>query len=162
MVSLGHSINFVWRAGRWRSNVVCKYIRNFQISNYRVLKRILKIWLIGDELNYPTADEYFKNSKNKDGQHKTFTYNQFEVREFFTDSQSNEITHNSVSGRILNQLIRALNMHSNLPKLIVCVLDDDIVRGTRYHGIYFKQVYICHGTPARSPPGWDYLAQMDA
>ena len=97
--------------------------------------------MIGDEFSYRTSEEYFKNNKTKEGTYNSYKYANFEVREYFTDSQSDKDQGNSVAGHLTNQLIKALNSHSSLPKLIVCVLDDDILRGTRYHGLYFKQVY---------------------
>ena len=60
----------------------------------------------------------------------TFTFKNFEVRDF---SSSNYSSHNkNVLGRLINTLVNAVNENNTLPKLIVIIVDDDIVRNMRH------------------------------
>ena len=56
----------------------------------------------------------------------SFTFANFEVRTFFSSSYKSNIK--SVLGRIRNNLVRALNEHTTLPRTIVVVLDDDVTK----------------------------------
>ena len=90
-----------------------------------LVRGLEKIWVIGDEFCYNTYDHYFKHT-NPDGSNDSFAFLNFEMRDFFSDDFT---SHNcSVAGRIINNLINALYEHSTLPKLIVMVLDNDIVK----------------------------------
>ena len=54
-----------------------------------------------------------------------YGFQNFELRTFFSSRYS---SHNrSTAGRILNKFINALNEHNTLPKLVIVILDDDLV-----------------------------------
>ena len=84
-----------------------------------------KIWFLGDDFAYNTYQQFFKNLKSEDGNPTTYTYLNFEVRAYLT-SQNSMNTKNILS-RIRNSLVTVLNEHTMLPKLIVIVVDDDII-----------------------------------
>ena len=55
----------------------------------------------------------------------TYAFLHFEMHDFFS---SRYTSHNrSTAGRIINQFIKALNEHNTLPKLVVVILDDDLI-----------------------------------
>ena len=75
---------------------------------------------------YNTFRKYYKENKDDLGRPRTFVFDQFEVRGFFS---SDDDSHNrSPLGRIVNNLIKSLNDHNSIPQLIVVVMDDDVVR----------------------------------
>ena len=99
-----------------------------------------KIWLIGDKFSYQTSLDYFKGNCDKSDNYEMYSYNHYEVREFFTNAESDTESHN-VIGRLSNQLKLALNEHGSLPKLIELALDDDIMRCACFHGEHFSHFY---------------------
>ena len=65
------------------------------------------------------------NNNDQHGNYDTFAFDQFEVRGFFSSRGG----HNrSVLGRLVNNLLKALNEHTILPRLITVVMDDDVIR----------------------------------
>ena len=66
-----------------------------------------------------------KNNRNEHGQYNTFSYLNYEVRAYLTSYDHNN---KSALGRIRNSIINALNEHATLPKLMVVVQDDDILK----------------------------------
>ena len=65
-----------------------------------------------------------KGKKNEDGTPNTFCYQNFEVRGFFSyDNKFDRITAN----RIRNCFVTALNEHAALPKVVVVVMDDNVL-----------------------------------
>ena len=89
------------------------------------MKGYERLWIIGDEFCNNTVHQHFRNSKHEDGTYDSHTFNMFEVSEF-TSARSTSNTRNILS-RIRNNVATALNEHSGLPKLILFVLDDDII-----------------------------------
>ena len=84
-----------------------------------------KIWVVADNFGFNTYEEFFKNRKEEDGTtHKSYTFDQFEVRGYFSNKQS---LNGNILSRIRNNIVHALNEHTILPKLIVIVPDDDII-----------------------------------
>ena len=84
--------------------------------------------MIGDEFCYNTVQQHFKDKKGND-QAGLYSFNTFEVSQFVSSKYK---SHNpSPLGRIINNLIYALNKHLMLPKLIVVVVDEDLVRAIR-------------------------------
>ena len=88
-----------------------------------------KIWIVGDEFCFNTVQQYYKNPKNDDGTLKMFAYQFFEVRELTASKYASNTR--GFLPRLINLIVKNLNEHSALPKLIVMVLDDDLIRGTR-------------------------------
>ena len=62
--------------------------------------------------------------KKEGGVYDTFTYTFYEVKEFTTARNFND---RNILSRLRNSLVTALNEHKGLPKLIVFVIDDDII-----------------------------------
>ena len=83
-----------------------------------------KIWLIGDVFGEKTYQDYYKQS-GLSAENKMYGFTNFEIRDFF--SSKNTSLNRIVAGRIINNLINALNEHNTLPKLIVVIQDDDII-----------------------------------
>ena len=91
-----------------------------------------KVWFIGDEFCYRTYQSYFKKNMDKEGKPITFTFKQFEVRSFFN---SKYVSHDpSVLSRIHNCLVKALNENATLPKVIIFVLDNGILKEMAHNG----------------------------
>ena len=68
--------------------------------------------------------------RNDDHTPASFTYQNFEVRDFVSSHFSTN--ESSPLGRIRSNLIKVLNKHNTLPKLIVVVLDDDTTKITKH------------------------------
>ena len=86
-----------------------------------------KIWIVGDKFCKTTYRQNYQqinpDAANSD---RFYAFSSFEVCDFFSSSFT---SHNrSCAGRIINNLIKALNEFNTLPKLVVCVLDNDLVR----------------------------------
>ena len=60
-----------------------------------------------------------------DEKNKSYVFENYEVKDFTTSRYSND---RNVLSRIRNGLVTALNLYLPVPKVIVIVLDDDIVR----------------------------------
>ena len=104
-------------------------INNFKFSVISgKIKGLEKIWLIGDEFGFKTCQEHYRNRRDAEGLQKMYAYEFFEVKEFFTSKYSNGQSRN-VLKRLHNSLIFALNEYHPLPRLIVLVLDEDIIKG---------------------------------
>ena len=120
------SLEEVKMAGRWRSNVVFKYIKKFLILSSDKLHGLEKAWIIRDEFCFQTVNRFFKEVILEEDQHALYTFNTFEVTKYVTGRYQ---SHNpSVLGRYVNSLIYVWNKCTQLPHLIVVIMDDDIVR----------------------------------
>ena len=86
-----------------------------------------RIWVIGDEFSYTSFHHYYRQNKHE-GKPMTYSFTNYEVREFVSTKYSNN---NSALSRIHNNLITAVNEYGTTPKAIVFVLDGDIIRGVR-------------------------------
>ena len=99
---------------------------NFAVFDTGPVRGLEKIWLIGDEFCEKSFDDYYRKTTPSMESNKTYTFINFEVRDFLS---SNYSSHNrSPTGCFLNNLIRALNEHNTLPKLIVMIMDDNLIR----------------------------------
>ena len=85
-----------------------------------------KIWIIGDNFCEKMYNHFYKgDGPNQTGKDDRFAFANFEMRDFFSSRYS---SHNrSTAGRLINCFIRALNKHNTLPKLVVIVMDDDLL-----------------------------------
>ena len=88
-----------------------------------------KVWFIGDNFAHQSFERFMKGNKKEDGSYNTFTYQNFEVKGFFSYENSYE---RWAISRMRNALVTALNEHNSLPKLIVVIPDDDIIRDLRH------------------------------
>ena len=84
---------------------------------------------MGDDFANNTVHEFLKGRKKLDGTPDTYVYAFYEVREFTTTRNSNN--DKNVISRIRNAFITALNEHASLPKLVVFILDDDVITNVK-------------------------------
>ena len=84
------------------------------------------LWIIGDRFCHHTLQHYYRHIKDEDGKSPYYCYNTFEVTEFF--SSRYKTNNASTLGRIINNLVFTLNKHGQLPRCIVVVPDDDIIK----------------------------------
>ena len=84
-----------------------------------------QIWILGDNFVDGTFDQYVKNIHRKK---ELYMKENFDITAFKTNEYDSHIR--SMLGRIRNELTKAVNKSSNLPTIILFVLDDDIVRMT--------------------------------
>ena len=82
------------------------------------------MWIIGDEFTFNSYQQYFRDNKHE-GKPMMYTFEKFEVKEFLSTKYSGN---KSPMGRILNNLIYAVNSYLQVPKLIVFILDADLTR----------------------------------
>ena len=61
-----------------------------------------------------------------------YCFNRFEVKDFFSSRHRNRS--DNILTRLINELVRAFNGHSSLPKLIVVILDNDLIRNAKHEG----------------------------
>ena len=83
-----------------------------------------KIWIIGEDFVFRTIEEYYIQRDHKE--YNGFVKEHFDV--FQHSSSKYACTDKSVISRIRNQLANAIKEETTLPKLVVVVLDDDILR----------------------------------
>ena len=101
------------------------YMKHFFTGYVHGLNRI---WFLGDEFCDKTYHQYFKG--NEKSQCNTYTFTKYEVRDFISSQYKSNIR--SLLGRLVNSLYKGLNKHSALPRLIVVILDDDLVSSIDY------------------------------
>ena len=80
---------------------------------------------MGDEFAKNTIKQYYKDARNEDGSPASYLYGNFEVKEFVTHKHSNNCK--NILSRMRNCLVTALNEHEILPKMIIFVMDDDVI-----------------------------------
>ena len=79
-----------------------------------------KVWLIGDDFVAQTYQQYFVRMETKD----SYIKQNFEVSAFF----NNALAFNRSSiGRLQNALAAAINQQNILPKLVVYILENDVI-----------------------------------
>ena len=82
------------------------------------------VWLVGDEFVLNTWQQHYKNKRNTDRTPTSYLYSNFEVTEITSTRYGND---NNILSRIRNGIATSLNQHTGLPRLIVFILDDDII-----------------------------------
>ena len=83
-----------------------------------------EIWFISDAFAFTSFEQHFKDREAETA--SGYVHNTFDIKGFFT----NKFTHydqNAVS-RICNTLITALQEKIKLPKWIIIVMDDDLIK----------------------------------
>ena len=96
---------------------------HFVISGY--ISGIEKVWIVGDEFTFRTYDEYFEQRNHKE--YNGFTKENYEIHGV-TTSKYASVDKNIVS-RIRNKFAKAIEEKKFLPKLVVIIPDDDLIRG---------------------------------
>ena len=95
-----------------------------------------ELWVIGDDFACHTFDEYFRQIKHA-GEPDTFTFKNYEVRAFLS---KNDSFNRNPAGRLINNLVKGLNEHKKLPKLILFILDDDTIKHIKFNA--GSEVYV--------------------
>ena len=83
-----------------------------------------RVWLLEDEFAFKYFQQYYKNNKHE-GKSMTYAFEKYEVIDFVTTRYSND---RNMLSQLCNSLVTGLNLYLTTPKLIVVVLDDNIVR----------------------------------
>ena len=92
-----------------------------------------KVWFMGDEFMTRSFEQYFKQQNHNE--YAGYVRKYFEVANY-SSSQYLSNDRNCVS-RIRNAVARGINEHVLLPKYIVIVLDDDLIKyiGLKEYGV---------------------------
>ena len=85
------------------------------------VKGIENIWIFGDSFCKNTADAFFHIEDEQ-----TFSKKHYEVSIFCMNQQSSNMR--NILARILNNVITTLNRRKYLPKMIVFLLEDDLIQ----------------------------------
>ena len=112
---------------------LCKYCNNITIQVFHLyiagyIRGYEKIWIIGDNFTRNTIHDHLKGIKKSDGTPNTYLYCNYEVRDF---SSSPLCGIRNILSRLKSCLIGALNEHASLPKMVVFVLDDDLITNVK-------------------------------
>ena len=91
-----------------------------------------KIWIVGDNFSNNTFSAHYKFATGPSDSHQVrenpfYAFQNYEVCEFSNNSYDS--LYRSMAGHIRNSLIKAVNEHNTLPKLIIVILDDDLIYG---------------------------------
>ena len=94
------------------------------------------MWLLGDKFIHDNAQTYIRENKNNPA---NYVFNNFEV-EFFG---ANDLESNNASrlGHFRNALFHAFNRYQRLPKLIVYIIEDDLLHTTNFNDFGLTEVY---------------------
>ena len=90
------------------------------------VRGIEKIWIIGDDFAQKSFEQHYRGIKGDHGFYSTFAFEHYEIREFLSGKKESHIR--SAMGRIRSNLYRAFDEQAGIPKLIVVIIDDDILR----------------------------------
>ena len=96
------------------------------------------IWIIGDDFSCHTVQQHFNNPRKEDSRSPFYSFSTFEVTESLSSKYKS--SNPSVMGRIVNNVVYGLNKHKKLPKIIVLVPDDDLVRGIHCTDVMLIQI----------------------
>ena len=81
--------------------------------------------------------QYYRSIKSEDGTNPFFAYNTFDVTAYLSSRYKSN--NQSVMGRLINNLVYALNQHKNLLRCIVVIPDDNIVKHVRSSTKYWDE-----------------------
>ena len=124
LMKLGHSIEQIKMLGRWKSNAVFKYIKKFLITDQ--FRGRDPLWIIGDEFSSRTSHSLLNLDEEE-----CFTTRNFETTitaaNRFSNYQSNALV------RIRNSLVKTINDRAELPKFLIFILEDDLIKNLGYN-----------------------------
>ena len=98
------------------------------------------MWLIGDDFAFHTAQQFFNCPKANQGRGTHYSFDNFEVTEYLSSKYKS--SNPSTIGRLVNNLVYGLNKHKTLPRVIVFVPDDDIVKNIKTSDVMIRIVTI--------------------
>ena len=139
---MNYSVDSIKKLGRWRSNVVYKIHPLIRLNSSNFIKNIIagtvvgvdSIWVIGDE----AIDETYHQTFEKFSEEDCYARATFEVRAKTSKEFGSYIR--SATGRIRNNVLRAINSYVSLPKFIVIIMEYDIMKKVNTSGMNEKQV----------------------
>ena len=82
--------------------------------------------MIGDDF---AANTFYDNVKNIKKDEDLYMKTNYDVVPFMDKSYTSNVC--SILARTINHLVKAINTHTKLPKVIIFVMDDDIIRATK-------------------------------
>ena len=85
------------------------------------------VWFIGDEFTTSSFDDYYK-SNTYNGKPMTYVFENFQVEGYFSSKHD---YNTSCLCRLRNNLVHALNAYDVTPKVIVVVIDGDLLRNVQ-------------------------------
>ena len=102
-----------------------------------------KIWILGDEFVANTANQYFKTAcstlMNNSRSTGTYCGDKFEILLFHSTQYVSNFR--NMIARLVNTLIQAINSEPLLPRAIVVVLDDDLIKFININGFGMSMAY---------------------
>ena len=116
-----------------------------------------KIWIVGDEFMSRSFDQHFMQPDEDE----FYTRENYDVFGFHTNQYMSN--NPSMVSRIINQLEKAITEQVLLPKWLVIVLDDDLIKSVKYdkygisdaYGRIINHIMVEHGRHIKSQK--DYL-----
>ena len=95
-----------------------------------------KVWIIGDEFVAKSYGPYFQQCYGKDENDRPgYIKTHYDTTGFCSGSLSVQMHHRNVIGRVHNNLIDAINSQVLLPKVIVVVIEDDLLNAVDHFKI---------------------------
>ena len=88
------------------------------------------LWLIGDEF-LMKAIGHLLGGQNCELQQNSFMTTNFTLKPFYTNNLD---LNRSILGRLRNTLVRAINEQWLLPRMILIILDDDVIESIKFRG----------------------------
>ena len=120
----------------------CTNILNNIISD--TPRGVEHVWVVGDKFVADTSQRYFLNIPEND----SFSKQNFEVSSFFTmrpedeeDSEGMDDTPKNMLTRVYNCLISAMRRESTVPKMVLVVLEDDLINYVAYDDFGVSALY---------------------
>ena len=146
---LGLSVESIKKLGRWRSNAVFRYLKNWiTLAHHQILFLILDsipavhdVWLLCDVF---LRDVYQKYLTLKHDTLKSKETAPLYLHEFFNVKEFYKCTSGSpVIARIVNALTEAVNEKDvSLPKYLIVIIDKDLLADFEDHVLSYDDVYL--------------------
>ena len=92
-----------------------------------------KIWLVGDVFLkdvYYTLRAMKTPGDKKSSEHDIYLHQMYDVEEFYSDNFREE----DAMSRIINSLVKALNKHNYMPRMIIFFIDHEFIQLINYSG----------------------------
>ena len=95
-----------------------------------------KLWFLGDEFISKTHGPYFQDNydfKDLDYFKDSYIRNHFDTAIYCDGSLTLSMKNRNVIGRIFNNIVCAINKDIILPKIIVLVMEDDLIKSSNHY-----------------------------
>ena len=90
------------------------------------------VWIVGDEFVHTSFNQYVRHSGNSSEEQKFHMKELYEIKDAASDKYTSLNT--NMVCRVRNHLIQMIKEYVLLPKAIVLILDDDLIRFVEYEG----------------------------